>query len=176
MAEIVLATLNAKYLHSAFGLRCLMANLGELQPHALLLEFDITYKYAGGTEIIYRTEKPYMRFEGDRGWIDAGFGHFKASDDSLLKTKYDLVAKPQPRQTSEKRDFLDSVKSRKPGAEPAEVGHAVTSTCLLGHIAVNLGETLKWDGKNERFVDNDRANAMLDRPIVKPNPELQKQA
>jgi len=142
----------------------------------VLLEFDVTYKYAGGVTLIYRTEKPYMRFEGDKGWIDAGFGHFKASDDALLKVKYELVDNPPPRRTSEKRDFLDSVKTRKPTWEPAEVGHCVTSTCLLGHLAVNLGSTLKWDGQHERFLDNDRANAMLDRPIVTPASELQVKA
>jgi predicted dehydrogenase len=136
----------------------------------VLLEFDVTYKYANDVEIVYRTEKPYMRFEGDRGWIDAGFSHFKASDDKLLKAKYKLVDDPTPGQASEKRDFLDSVKSRKPGAEPAAVGHHVTSTCLLGHLAIYLGETLKWDGAKEQFVDNDRANAMLDQPIVTPTP------
>jgi len=41
MPDILLATLNAKYIHSAFGLRYLMANLGDLQPRAELLEFDI---------------------------------------------------------------------------------------------------------------------------------------
>jgi len=41
MADIILTTLNAKYAHCAFGLRCLMANLGELQPRATILEFDI---------------------------------------------------------------------------------------------------------------------------------------
>ena len=34
MAEIVLTTLNAKYPHTAFGLRYLMANLGELRERA----------------------------------------------------------------------------------------------------------------------------------------------
>jgi predicted dehydrogenase len=142
----------------------------------VLLEFDVKYKYANGVEITYRTERPYMRFEGDQGWIDAGFGHFKASDDSLLKRKFDLVDNPAPRHTSEKRDFLDSVKSREPTWEPADVGHHVTSTCLLGHLAVRLNETLKWDGAQERFADNDRANEMLDQPIVTPAPELQKKA
>ncbi len=113
-----------------------------------------------------------MRFEGDKGWIEAGFGHFKASDKALLEAKHELVDHPLPRQTSEKRDFLDSVKSRKPTWEPAEVGHCVTSTCLLGHLAVHLGEVLKWDGKDERFLDNERANAMLDRPIVSPKPTV----
>lgn len=41
MAEIVLATLNARYVHASFGLRYLMANLGELRWRARLLEFDI---------------------------------------------------------------------------------------------------------------------------------------
>lgn len=40
-AEIVLATLNARYQHVAFGLRYLFANLGELQSRAALQEFTI---------------------------------------------------------------------------------------------------------------------------------------
>jgi radical SAM superfamily enzyme YgiQ (UPF0313 family) len=42
--DIVLATLNAKYIHAAFGLRYLMANLGELRPRAVLKEFDINQR------------------------------------------------------------------------------------------------------------------------------------
>ena len=41
MPDIVLTTLNAKYLHAAFGLRYLLANLGELRPRAAMQEFDI---------------------------------------------------------------------------------------------------------------------------------------
>ncbi len=41
MADIVLATLNAKYIHPAFGLRYLLANLGPLRPRAEMIEFDI---------------------------------------------------------------------------------------------------------------------------------------
>ncbi|MBP7827691.1 MAG: B12-binding domain-containing radical SAM protein [Verrucomicrobia bacterium] len=42
MADIVLATLNAKYIHASFGLRYLLANLGPLRERARLLEFDLT--------------------------------------------------------------------------------------------------------------------------------------
>ncbi|MDP2310211.1 MAG: DUF4080 domain-containing protein [Pseudomonadota bacterium] len=38
--DIVLATFNAKYIHAAFGLRYLYANLGELQPRTVLVEMD----------------------------------------------------------------------------------------------------------------------------------------
>ncbi len=41
MPDIVLATLNAKYIHASFGLRCLRANLGELRACSALLEFTI---------------------------------------------------------------------------------------------------------------------------------------
>ena len=44
MPEIVLATLNAKFIHAAFGLRYLFANLGELQPRAAIVEFDINQR------------------------------------------------------------------------------------------------------------------------------------
>ena len=44
MADIVLTTLNAKYIHAAFGLRYLLANLGNLQPRARLVEFDINQR------------------------------------------------------------------------------------------------------------------------------------
>src|ERR1041385_2067126 len=41
MPDILLTTLNAKYIHAALGLRYLLANLGDLRPRARLLEFDI---------------------------------------------------------------------------------------------------------------------------------------
>lgn len=44
MPDIVLTTLNAKYIHAAFGLRYLMANLGPLQSRASIAEFDINQK------------------------------------------------------------------------------------------------------------------------------------
>lgn len=41
MADVVLATLNSRYIHASFGLRCLWANLGELKARALLIERDV---------------------------------------------------------------------------------------------------------------------------------------
>ncbi len=41
MSQIVLTTLNSKYIHSAFGLRYLYANLGPLQNQATIKEFTI---------------------------------------------------------------------------------------------------------------------------------------
>lgn len=52
MPDIVLTTLNAKYIHAAFGLRYLMANLGELQTRACLVEFDINQRTLDIAEVL----------------------------------------------------------------------------------------------------------------------------
>jgi radical SAM superfamily enzyme YgiQ (UPF0313 family) len=56
MADIILTTLNAKYAHCAFGLRYLMANLGEMQVRARILEFDINQRPVDVVEAILRHE------------------------------------------------------------------------------------------------------------------------
>src|SRR6266508_4984061 len=52
MPDIVLTTLNAKYIHAAFGLRYLMANLGALKSRAHLLEFDINQRPVDIAEVL----------------------------------------------------------------------------------------------------------------------------
>jgi hypothetical protein len=47
---------------------------------------------------------------------------------------------------------------------PFRVGGDLTKTLLLGVICQRLGEELNFDRKTERFVGNDRANALLDGP------------
>ena len=44
MSQILLATLNARYIHAAFGLRYLLANMGELRPVTAITEFDINQR------------------------------------------------------------------------------------------------------------------------------------
>lgn len=41
MIDVVLTTINAKYIHAAFGLRYLFANLGNLKTSAEIIEFDL---------------------------------------------------------------------------------------------------------------------------------------
>jgi len=52
MADIVLTTLNAKYIHAAFGLRYLLANLGGLRERACIVEFDITQRANDIAEVL----------------------------------------------------------------------------------------------------------------------------
>ncbi len=56
MANIVLATMNARYIHASFGLRYLLANLGPLRAEACLLEFDIQQRPVDVAEAILARE------------------------------------------------------------------------------------------------------------------------
>lgn len=52
MSDIILATLNARYAHSSFALRYLLANMAELQGRAAILEFDISQRVIDVAESI----------------------------------------------------------------------------------------------------------------------------
>jgi hypothetical protein len=56
MAEIVLATLNARYSHASLGLRYLHANLGELRDRAEIIEFVIGARTESIAETILSRE------------------------------------------------------------------------------------------------------------------------
>jgi hypothetical protein len=46
-----------------------------------------------------------------------------------------------------------------------DAAHQASSLGLLADIAGRIGQKLKWDPTQERFLDNDQANAMLKRPM-----------
>jgi len=62
MPDIVLTTLNAKYIHAAFGLRYLMANLGALRSRACLVEFDINQRPLDIVEVLLMREPRILGF------------------------------------------------------------------------------------------------------------------
>jgi predicted dehydrogenase len=136
----------------------------------VLKTFEVHYRFADGVRATYKTGKADVRFEGSEGWIHATYGRgLEAEPASILEAKIgpDEVHFPLK---SEKQDFIDAVKSRGQTLEDAEVGHRTTSLCHLGHIAIQVGGALRWDPDKERFLDNDAANALIDKPIRTPKP------
>jgi len=135
----------------------------------VLLGFEIQYKYANGVQLFYNTSRPYIRFEGSDGWIEADYNTraVKAQPQSILDSpvKPDEIHLPLK---DEKRDFIDAVKTRGQTLEDAEVGHRTTSLCQIGHIAIQVGHKLKWDPQTERFTNDDAANRLLGRPMRSP--------
>ncbi len=135
----------------------------------VLLTFEIRYRYANGVRLFYNISQPYVRFEGTDGWVEADYNSrgLKAHSESILKSPIGPDETHLPLK-SEKRDFIDAVKTRGQTLADAEVGHRTTSLCQLGHIAIQLGRKLKWDPDAERFINDDIANRLLSRPMRSP--------
>ena len=134
----------------------------------VLLDFKVRYRFANGVEMFYECSRPFVCFEGERGWVQANYGGaLQAHPASLL----DEVIRPAeirlPRR-SDKGDFIHCIKTREETMEPVEVGHRTNSLCQLGLIAIERGKKLTWDPEAERFANDDTANRMLTRPLRAP--------
>ena len=130
----------------------------------VLLNFQAHYRYADGVELTYKMDRPYVRFEGDEGWIEKAYDSPKllASDPKIISPASGPNWLSFPRK-QDKEDFIDAVISRSPTMEDFEVGHRTLSVCQIAHIAIQLGgKKLKWDPDTERF-DLDDANQLLSR-------------
>jgi len=135
----------------------------------VLLEFQVRYRFADGVEMFYETSRPFVRFEGERGWVEASYGtrRLRAEPAALLNERIGPGEVHLPR-IHEKRDFLDCVRTRRHTLEDAEVGHRTTSLCQVGHIAIQVGRRLRWDPEAERFPGDETANRLLHRPMRAP--------
>ena len=113
---------------------------------------------------------PQMKDHTEPGGIS-----FRAAFDDLtgLSIYYELEGTAGRGTTSVQhlphvRNFLDCVKSRELPAADIEIGHRATTACHLGNIALRVGQKLRWDGRAERFLNNDEANRMLRRDYRAP--------
>ena len=115
--------------------------------------------------------RPFVRFEGSDGWIQAGWGAGKiqASTEALAKDTLGPADEIRFPLRHEKTDFIECVKTRGRTLADAEVGHRTTSVCHLAHISIMLGgQALRWDPDAEKFIDNDAANRLTRRTALRP--------
>ena len=137
-------------------------------------------KYANGVKMTVSTELPNgIKFVGSEGWIFVTRGEYKASPNEPAVPNQKALTASNPKiiesviganeinlYKSEEHhgDWLNSMITRKQPIAPVEVGHRSCSTCLIHHIAMRLPRTLHWDYMNERFINDDEANSLLNRP------------
>jgi myo-inositol 2-dehydrogenase/D-chiro-inositol 1-dehydrogenase len=131
-----------------------------------LNKFDIKYKYQNGVEVFFKIERPYVRFEGDDGWVEVEY------PDTLSASSTELLNyQPAPGEISysnllsDKEDFLNAVKTGKQSFEPLETAHRTISMCQLGLIAIKTGSVLNWNPEKEEIIGDNAASAMLNVPI-----------
>lgn len=145
-------------------------------------KFNVNAKYANGVTMLVSGDYPNgVRFEGSDGWIfvtrgnvgvtasdptsaESGDSPFQASDPKILSSEIgedEIHLYESPEQHG---NWLDCIKTREEPVAPAEVAHRSCSACLVAHAAMKLPRKLYWDPVNERFKNDDEANAMLSRP------------
>jgi myo-inositol 2-dehydrogenase / D-chiro-inositol 1-dehydrogenase len=128
----------------------------------VLLDFKVQYQYANGVRLDYRTAPPFIRVEGEEGWIQAHWhsnGGIFAHDKKALRIKLkDTDRRCVLRE--DKEDFIYAIKHQCETMCNAEVGHRTCSVGQLGHIAIQRGRKLHWDPKQETFLNDEKANRM----------------
>ena len=135
----------------------------------VLLDFKAQFKYAKGVVLDYRIATPYVRVEGDEGWIHAhwGKGGLTAHDKSIFRIKY-KETDIRLAQRQDKEDFIYAIMNNCNTMADAEVGHRTCSLGQLAHIAIQREKKLTWDPKTELFANDEKANNMLKIPHRKP--------
>ncbi len=126
------------------------------------------FTYASGLKMIYKDDsqqKTGTRFVGDEGWVHIDRAGIWAEPESLLKVKLPPDQAPITDSDHHQDNFLACVRSRKDPVSDVDAAHQASSLGLLADIAGRLGQKLKWDPKQEQFLDNDPANALLKRPM-----------
>jgi predicted dehydrogenase len=73
----------------------------------------------------------------------------------------ELFAAPATRRHMQ--NFLEARREGKRPVSDIEEGYISTSCCILANLSMELGRSLKWDGKAGRVVDDDEANKRLTR-------------
>ena len=101
-------------------------------------------------------------------WVDRGNDSLEASTKSILMDKVGPNEIQLFRSPGHWREFLDSVKSRRPTVAPCETGHRAASIGHLGQIAMLTGRKLHWNPDTEQFRDDPTATRMLSTPMRAP--------
>ncbi|MCW9706369.1 Gfo/Idh/MocA family protein [Fodinibius salsisoli] len=149
-------------------------------------DFEVTAKYPNDVIMtVGGNNKQGVKFIGSEGWIYASRGDvgvtasdpvseqkptesFNASNPDILTSEIGENETHLYTSQEQHGNWLKCIKSRELPVAPAEVAHRSCSACLISHIAMKLPRKLHWDPINERFKNDDEANAMLSRPQRSP--------
>jgi len=145
-------------------------------------DFMVHARYANGVNMQISGAFPNgVKIYGSEGWIFVSRGNvavtssdptqpdaeLKALDASNAKILTSEIGPDEIhlyKAPEQHEDWLNAIRSRRDPVAPVEVGHRSCSACLLSHASMKIDGKLHWDPVRERFVDNDKANALLERP------------
>jgi predicted dehydrogenase len=61
-------------------------------------------------------------------------------------------------------DFFNCLRTREQPIMNIRAAHAVASLCVLGNLSWRLQRKLQWDWRTEKFIGDEQANLLLNRP------------
>ncbi|MCI0499913.1 MAG: Gfo/Idh/MocA family oxidoreductase [Planctomycetales bacterium] len=134
-------------------------------------DYFVEYTYANGVKVLvgdYSHNREGVLFEGTEGWVHVQRGAIEAHPKSLLTSRIAPNEIHLYFSNDHKRNFIECIRSRRETIAPAETGHRSCTACILGEIAMRLGQPLRWDSDAERFTNCPTANRMLFRSMRSP--------
>ncbi len=129
------------------------------------VDFDVAYDYANGVRVEVTGEgENGITFFGSEGVLFVSRSRISAEPQELLALPRDELAVQLEVSPGHHRNFIDCMRSRRAPISDAENGHRSATVCHLGNIAMQLGRSLRWDPVRERFLDDEAACRLLDKP------------
>jgi len=148
--------------------------------------WHVTHRYANGVRMIHanhrRAAQDYVEFNspqlnqpgcgilflGSEGWVVVCRGGIDAGPKSLLDSVIRSQEVHLPLSLDHRRNFLNCVRTQAQTICPIETAVRSDTICHLDDIAIRLERPLKWDPDRERFINDEQANRMLERPLRSP--------
>jgi hypothetical protein len=130
--------------------------------------WPVFMRYDDGVELQFVLGPDYLVIHGERGKMTMKRNHFEVDPPDLVTegpgpeakaawTGQGIVARPHI------ENWLACVQTRNSPNAPVEVGHRTVTICHLANLARELNRKLRWDPAEERFIDDQEANRLLDR-------------
>lgn len=125
------------------------------------------YRYADGITV-WRDRKPnhdhMIRFIGTKGEVLVSRGKIDTQPKELVRHQFTANDVQVYESKDHRRNFIDSILSRKPTICPATVGHRSATICQLAGIAERLGKPVQWDPAAGKITNDAEAASMQSRP------------
>jgi len=130
--------------------------------------------YDDGLKLVMR-EKGWMglgtcsvRYEGEDGWVETGDSGRLEFSSGQLRAEQKQFTEAGTSAVSHVKNFIESVKTRKPAHSNADVVARSHIICHAAYIAWQLGRTLTFDPAKIEFVGDAEANRMRSRALRDP--------
>jgi len=106
-----------------------------------------------------------VEFIGKEGRIEVSRGYLRTfPNKNLAKYKFKESEKRLYYSDNHYQDWLDAIKNRSRPISDVEIGHRTSTVCNIANIAYELQKPLHYDPKDEKFIGDEFADMMLDRP------------